>query len=25
VTTGKVEQTKSQEKGDPTSEFHIMW
>ena len=25
VTAGKVEQTKSQEKGDPTSEFHIMW
>jgi hypothetical protein len=25
VTTGKVEQTKSQEKGDATSEFHIMW
>jgi hypothetical protein len=25
VTTGKVEQTRSQEKGDATSEFHIMW
>jgi len=25
ATTGRVEQTKSQEKGDPTSEFHIMW
>jgi len=25
VATGTVEQTKSQEKGDPTSEFHIMW
>ena len=25
LTTGKVEQTKSQEKGDATSEFHIMW
>jgi hypothetical protein len=25
ATTGKVEQTKRQEKGDPTSEFHIVW
>jgi hypothetical protein len=25
MTSGKVEQTKSQEKGDPTSEFHIVW
>jgi hypothetical protein len=25
VAAGKVEQTKSQEKGDPTSEFHITW
>jgi hypothetical protein len=25
VAAGSVEQTRSQEKGDPTSEFHIMW
>jgi hypothetical protein len=25
VMTGKVEQTRCQEKGDNTSEFHIMW
>jgi hypothetical protein len=25
ITTGQVEQTRSQEKGDVTSEFHIMW
>ena len=25
VTAGRVEQTKSQEKGDATSEFHVMW
>ncbi len=25
IKTGKVDQTKSQEKGDSTSEFHITW
>jgi hypothetical protein len=25
VTAGRVEQTRCQEKGDPTSEFHIIW